>query len=76
MFPLYIYVYRDRDYSSESNMYSEASGGEEPPTSYEGHTPWTKPSNFTPKAGDNEALEDFLMQVYQDLFNPQKIESG
>ena len=32
---------------------------------------WTKPSTFTPKAGDNEALEDFLMQVYQDLFNPK-----
>ena len=62
---------RNRDYSNESNVYSEASGGEEPPISYEGHTPWAKPSNFTPKAGDNEALEDFLMQVYQDLFNPK-----
>ena len=28
---------RNRDYSSESNMDSEASGGEEPPISYEGH---------------------------------------
>ena len=62
---------RNRDYSGEGNVYSEALGGEEPPISYEGHTPWAKPSNFTPKAGDNEALEDFLMQVYQDLFNPK-----
>ena len=62
---------RSRDYSSESNVYIEGSGGEELPVSYEGHTPWVKPSNFTPKLGDNEALEDFLMQVYQDLFNPK-----
>ena len=60
---------RNRDYSSESNVYSEASGVEEPPISYEGHTQWARPSNFTPKAGDNEALEYFLMQVYQYLFN-------
>ena len=33
---------RNRDYSSESNVYSEASGGEEPPISYEGHTPMDK----------------------------------
>ena len=62
---------RNRDYGGESYVYSEASRGEELPVSYEGHTPWAKPSNFTPKAGDNEALEDFLMQVYQDLFNPK-----
>ena len=55
---------RNRDYSGKSNVYSEASGGEEPPVSYEGHTLWAKHSNFTPEAGDNEALEDFLMQVY------------
>ena len=51
-------------------MYIEGSGGEELPVSYEDHTPSVKPTNFTPKAGNNEALEDFLMQVYQDLFNP------
>ena len=62
---------RNRDYSSESNVYIEGSGGEELPVSYEGHTTWVKPSNFTHKAGDNEGIEDFLMQVYQDLFNPQ-----
>ena len=62
---------RSGDYSSESNVYVEGSREEELPVSYEGHTPWVKPSNFTPKADDNEALEDFLMQVYQDLFNPQ-----
>ena len=62
---------RNRDYSSEGNVYSEASGGEEPPISYEGHTPWAKPSNFTPKAGDNEVLEDFLCRFIRTYLTPK-----
>ena len=33
-----------RDYSSESNVYIEGSGEEELPVSYEGQTPWAKPT--------------------------------
>ena len=33
--------------------------------------PWEKPSDFDPLTGENEALEDFLTQVFQYLFDPK-----
>ena len=32
--------------------------------------PWTPKSTFDPQPGVNPALEEFLTEVYSDLFNP------
>ena len=35
--------------------------------------PWTKPSEFKPDPGQNEALEEFLFELENYVFNPDNI---
>ena len=58
----------DKD-SQGSNLSCKDLGEEEGLIVHKGPTPWERQSEIVPNAGENGALEEFLMQVYWDLFN-------
>ena len=54
-----------------ANSSSDELGGEERLVVHKGPILWEKRSEVVPRAGENVALEEFLAQMYRDLFNPQ-----
>ena len=57
--------------SQGSNLSSGDLREEEGFIVHKGPSAWERQSEFVPKVGENGALDEFLIQVYWDLFNPK-----
>ena len=52
-------------------MILDASNPDDEQYDYDDNKPWTKKSEFNPTSGRSEALEEFISELENYLFNPE-----